>query len=235
MAAGEFAQSALDNLKRLGEEGRRKGKEGRGLSCIQDSCVQSWTKSLHPGLRSYISNSICWVAQGSQNRNSPNLWMRVFFSLMRRHSASALEGLFAACALCWLASTFLAAAIKRELTNFRSRERERVTEAELKVSRLENFKASNVNNASNANNDGDGHAWRENFLTQAMSIMQAMPMTMNLTHMYDWRLVNFPGEFEPYEQRNRHDSLAGRDGICWPSAASSVRRQYNDMSTEFPA
>ena len=29
MAAGEFAQSALDNLKRLGEEGRRKGKEGR--------------------------------------------------------------------------------------------------------------------------------------------------------------------------------------------------------------
>ncbi len=62
--------------------------------------------------------------------------------------------------LVWLASTFLAAAIKRELTNFRSRERERerVTEAELKVSRLENFKASNVNNASNANNDGDGHA-----------------------------------------------------------------------------
>ena len=45
MAAGEFAQSGLDNLKRLGEEGRRKGKEGRkegrGLSCIQDSFVFS--------------------------------------------------------------------------------------------------------------------------------------------------------------------------------------------------
>ena len=41
MAAGEFAQSGLDNLKRLGEEGRRKGKEGRKGSFMHSGLLRT--------------------------------------------------------------------------------------------------------------------------------------------------------------------------------------------------